>query len=71
MSRRARDLHAPVEEGYISAGLVHLANTSYRLGRSLKFDPTAQVVIGDEEANNLLRDGDRGYRAPYQVPEQI
>jgi predicted dehydrogenase len=71
VSRKKENLNAPIEEGYISAGLVHLANTSYRLGRSLKFDPTAQVVIGDEEANNLLRDGDRGYRAPYQVPEQI
>jgi hypothetical protein len=29
------------------------------------------MVIGDDEANNLLRDGDRGYRAPYQVPENV
>jgi hypothetical protein len=28
-------------------------------------------VIGDDEANRILRDGDRGYRAPYVVPEEI
>ncbi len=70
-SRKKEDLHAPIEEGYISAGLVHLANASYRLRRSLKFDPESQMVIGDEEANILLRDGDRGYRPSYQVPKEV
>lgn len=70
-SRKQEDLHAPIEEGYISAGLVHLANASYRLGRTLNFDPEKQEVIGDEEANRLLRDGDRGYREPYVVPESV
>jgi predicted dehydrogenase len=70
-SRKKEDLHAPIEEGYISAGLVHLANASYRLGRTLYFDPEKQEVVGDVEANRLLRDGDRGYRKPYVVPEQV
>ncbi len=69
-SRKAEDLSAPIEEGHISCGLVHLANVSYRLGRSLRFDPETELVIGDEEANRLLRDGDRGYRAPFVLPEQ-
>jgi len=51
--------------------MVHLANASYRLGRSLKFDPEAEQVIGDEEASTLLRDGGRGYRATFQVPEEV
>jgi predicted dehydrogenase len=71
ISRKKENLNAPIEEGYISAGLVHLANASYRLRRSLQFDPETQMVIGDEEANNLLRDSDRGYRAPYQVPAEV
>jgi hypothetical protein len=50
---------------------MHLANASYRLGRTLNFDPETEQVIGDEEANQLLRDGGRGYRAPYTVPEQV
>jgi predicted dehydrogenase len=70
-SRNAEALHAPMEEGHISVTLVHLANASYRLGRSLHFDPETQRVIGDEEANALLRDGPRGYRAPYTVPEHV
>ncbi len=71
VSRKKEALNAPIEEGYISASLVHLANASYRLGRSLKFDPATEMVIGDDEANKLLRDGDRGYRTPYQVPEEV
>ncbi len=70
-SRKKEDLTAPIEEGYISAGLVHLANASYRLGRALEFDPGKEEVVGDEEAGRLLRDGDRGYRAPYVVPEEV
>jgi predicted dehydrogenase len=71
ISRKKDDLKAPVEEGHLSAGLAHLANASYRLGRTLNFDPVAQTVKGDEEANLLLRDGDREYRAPFSVPEKI
>ncbi|HYM09996.1 MAG TPA: Gfo/Idh/MocA family oxidoreductase, partial [Bryobacterales bacterium] len=37
-SRKVSDQNAPIEEGAISTTLVHLANISYRLGRSLRFD---------------------------------
>jgi len=70
-SRKKDDLNAPIEEGHISATLVHLANTSYRLGRTLNFDPETEQVIGDDEANRLLRDAGRGYRAPFVVPEEV
>jgi predicted dehydrogenase len=70
-SRSREKLNAPIHEGYISTALVHLANASYRLRRSLRFDPQTQMVIGDDEANRLLADGDRGYRAPYQVPQDV
>jgi Oxidoreductase family, C-terminal alpha/beta domain len=63
--------NAPIEEGHISAALVHLANASYRLGRALRFDPQTQQVIGDDEANNLLRDGDRRYRTPFVATEEV
>jgi len=71
MSRKKQDLRAPIEEGHVSCGLVHLANVSYRLGRTLVFDPEAQQVKNDHEANHLLRDGDREYRFPFVVPEQV
>ena len=67
-SRKKEDLHAPIEEGHISAALVHLANTSYRLGRTLNFDPETEQVIGDEEANRMLRGT---YREPFVVPEKV
>jgi predicted dehydrogenase len=67
-SRRAEDLHAPILEGHLSATLVHLANASYRLGRTINFDPQTEAVIDDAEATELLKGT---YRAPYIVPEQV
>jgi hypothetical protein len=67
-SRRAEDIHSPIEEGHISCTLVHLANASYRLGRVLRFDPATEQVVGDEEAARLLRGT---YRPPYVVPEDV
>ena len=70
-SRKTEDLNAPIREGHISCGLVHLANASYRLGRELRFDPETEKVVGDEEANRLLSGGDRGYRAPFVIPDVV
>jgi hypothetical protein len=67
-SRKMEELNAPIEEGYISCTLVHLANASYRLGRTLTFDPETEQVVGDPEANQLLRGT---YREPFVIPEQI
>jgi predicted dehydrogenase len=54
-SRRADDLHAPIEEGHISSGLCHLANISYRLGQEEPFDPKRQLVPGNEFASETLQ----------------
>jgi predicted dehydrogenase len=70
-SRKKENLNAPVEEGHISCTLVHLVNVSYRLGRTLNFDPATEQVIGDKEAGRLLRDADRGYRPGFTIPESI
>ncbi len=70
-SKKSQDLTGTAEEGHISATLAHLANVSYRLGRTLNFDPATEQVIGDAEANRLLRDEDRGYRAPFTVPDKV
>ena len=70
-SRKKENLNARIEDAQVSCTLLHLGNASYRLGRSLKFDPATEQVVGDEEANRILRDADRGYRAPYVVPEQV
>ncbi|MBV9266184.1 MAG: Gfo/Idh/MocA family oxidoreductase [Acidobacteriaceae bacterium] len=67
-SRNAGNLHAPIYEGYLSTTLVHLANASYRLGRTIQFDPEKEEVIGDREATQMLKGT---YRSPYVVPEQV
>ena len=70
-SRKKQDLNAPIEEGQISCTLLHLANASYRVGRTLEFNPETQQVINDDEADRLLRDSDRGYRKPFDIPENV
>jgi predicted dehydrogenase len=70
-SRDASKLNSPIEEGHISATLVHLANVSYRVGRTLHFNPETQQVTGDEEANRLLREEDRGYRKGFEIPKHV
>ena len=60
--------HGDIKDGVNSCSLVHLANISYRLGRSLDFDPVAMKFKGDAEANAMLT---RPYRAPFVVPEQV
>jgi hypothetical protein len=67
-SRKLEDLNAPVEEGAISTTLVHLANISYRLGRTLHFDAATYSCTGDPEANRMFR---RTYRKPFVVPDKV
>ena len=67
-SRKLENLHADVEEGAISTVLVHLANISYRLGRTVNFDAATLKCPGDAEANRMFT---RNYRAPFVVPEKV
>jgi predicted dehydrogenase len=57
-----------IEEGFYSCCLVHLANISYRLGRSLNFDPEKMRFVGDAQADAMLT---REYRAPFVVPDKV
>ena len=70
-SRKKEDLLAPIEEAHLSCTLIHLANVSHRLGRTLHFDPETEQVLADAEANRMLRGDDRGYREPFVIPEHI
>jgi predicted dehydrogenase len=70
-SRKKENLGAPIEEGHISCTLIHLANVSYRLGRTLNFDPVKEEVIGDPQANRMLREEDRGYRKGFTIPAKV
>jgi predicted dehydrogenase len=57
---------AEIEQGYISSASSIMANLSMKLGRSLIWDPAQGRVVGDEEANQLLK---RPYRSPWTHPE--
>jgi predicted dehydrogenase len=62
-------LHCEVREGVISSDLAHLANISYRVGRSLTFDGASEKFVNDPEADNYLKR--KEYRKPYVVPENV
>jgi hypothetical protein len=64
-SRKWQELHAEIEEGHYSALLVHMGNTAYRTGRRLKFDPSAERYVADDEANRFLT---REYRKGFELP---
>jgi hypothetical protein len=50
--------------GCSSVIVCHLGNLAFWLGRSLKWDPVDEVIIGDEEASRWL---DRPKRAPWRL----
>jgi predicted dehydrogenase len=56
---------ADIEQGYMSTAACILANVSMKVGRSLQWDHAKGQVVGDAEANKLLR---RPYRAPWTHP---
>jgi len=67
-SRRPEDVRGDILEGHLSSALCHLANVSYRLDRSLVFDPATETFPGDAEANALLS---RPGRPPFAVPRDL
>jgi predicted dehydrogenase len=61
-------LHCHITEGHLSTSLCHLANISYRVGRSLTFIGDKEKFAKDPEADAMLT---RVYRKPYSVPENV
>ena len=59
---------AEIKEGFYTCALIHLGNISFRLGRTLDFDPITMKFVNDEEANSMLK---REYREPFVVPEEV
>ncbi|HQG78590.1 MAG TPA: Gfo/Idh/MocA family oxidoreductase [Bacteroidales bacterium] len=61
-------LNCEIYEGFLSSTLPHLANISYRVGRSLRFIGESEKFADDPEADALLT---RIYRVPYVVPDTV
>lgn len=64
-SRNADELPMSPLEAHISCVHCHLGNISYRLGRSLQFDPETER-FKDADANHYLK---REYRKGFEVPQ--
>jgi predicted dehydrogenase len=64
-----KQLNANIQAGNLAAGIVHLSNIAARVGRTLRFDPAKDEILGDSEANALVR---RKYRAEHwAVPRGV
>ena len=66
--RNGTRLNADALTGHLSTSLCHLGNIATRLGRSLKFNPQDEQIIGDEEANSLVH---REYRDHWGTPRGV
>ena len=55
-----------VQIGHDATNMSLLGMLSMKLGRSIAWDGDKELVIGDEEANQLLR---RDYRGPWKYPQ--
>jgi predicted dehydrogenase len=64
----AKTLNADVTAGHLSASLVHLANIAARTAKVLEFDPKAEKITNDAEANALVR---REYRDHWGTPKGV
>jgi predicted dehydrogenase len=65
--REGATLNADAVTGHLSTSLCHLGNIATRVGRSLLFDPKTEQIVGDEEANELVR---REYRDHWGRPKE-
>jgi len=67
---RSRDQpNSTIDQGHLSATLVHMANIAYRTGnKQLLFDGEKETFIDNDDANKLLKDS---YRDNYKVPEKV
>jgi len=67
---KARDkklVRGTMEDAHTGCACCHMANTSYRLGRSLEFDPKLGK-FADDEANTFLK---RDYHPDFEMPATV
>jgi predicted dehydrogenase len=56
---------ADVAIGHRSATVCHLGNIACRTGRTIRWDPAAETILGDAQAAAMLS---RPYRKPWELP---
>ncbi len=62
--RTRQDPVSPVEAGHAASTLGNVSDIALRLGRKLKWDPTQDRFVGDDEANSMLT---RAARSPWTI----
>jgi predicted dehydrogenase len=67
-ARTGSQPNADAEVGHLSSSLAHLGNIATRLGRSFEFDGEKEQIVGDDEANALLK---RVYRNHWGTPQGV
>jgi len=45
---------APVEQAHRSVTVCHLGNIAMQLGRTIRWDPAAEKIVGDDQASRML-----------------
>ena len=63
-TRRQAGEHAEAAHRNVSA--LHLANIALRVGRKLRWDPVAEQLVGDEQANGFVN---IPIRAPWRLAQ--
>ena len=59
-----RSTYAPAEIGHRTATVAHLGNIAMLQSRTLHWDPQAEHIKGDDEANQMLS---REQREPWTI----
>ena len=64
-----RDRSQPISDAWShhrAVSTCHLANIAIRLGRKIQWDPAAQQIVGDEQANRFLKREQRRDTRPWR-----
>jgi hypothetical protein len=62
--RTRRQAGGNAEASHRAVTLLHLVNIAFRIGRGFRWDPAAEKIVGDEEANRFV---DIPMRAPWHL----
>ena len=62
--RSRQDPIAPVEVGHRSNSICLLTHLAMKIGRKIQWDPAAEQIVGDDEANRML---DYPHRQPWVI----
>ena len=67
--RSRKQPNGNIEQGHLSATLIHLANLAHRVGNKLLlFDAKTETFANNDDANKLLKPA---YRKHYRIPDEV